>query len=538
MLQFTMALWLATAAAPAADSVPLYDNLGSHHYSITTSEPAAQRYFDQGLRLYYAFNHAESIRSFREAQRLDPDCAMCWWGEALAWGPNINLPMDSAAGVAAYRAIERALAVQDHAAERERALIRALASRYRSVPPADRAALDSAYARATAEVARRYPVDLEAAVLHAESLMDLRPWDYWVGEDRPAPGMEVALAELERVMEANPDHPGACHFFIHAVEEVHPDRAVPCAERLAALMPGAGHVVHMPGHIYIRAGRYMDAVRANHHALHADETYIRDQRPGMSMYTAGYYPHNYDFLAFAETMTGRSGEAVGAARRLAELVPAEMLGLPGYGFLQHWVTRPLQIAIRYGRWQDILDAPAPDPHHRHAGAMWHYARGRALAATGQVEDGARHLASLTEIASDPAMREHRLEFNTSAMVLAIAVEVLAGKLALASGDVAGSLTHLRQAVRNEEALVYGEPPEWTIPARQDLGAALLFAGRPEEAEIVYRQDLARFRENGWSLAGLHQALLAQGHVADAEQVDARFRRAWEAADVEIAGSVF
>ncbi|MEJ2503613.1 MAG: hypothetical protein P8177_09945, partial [Gemmatimonadota bacterium] len=354
----------------------------------------------------------------------------------------------------------------------------------------------------------------------------------------PAGGMATALSHLERAIDADDQHPGACHFFIHAVEAVYPERAVECAERLAGLMPGAGHLVHMPGHIYIRVGRYMDAVEANHHAVHADETYIRDQRPGVGMYTAGYYPHNYDFLSFAESMTGRSDEAMAAAEKLAELVPSEMLGQPGMGFLQHWRARPLQMAIRYGRWDHILAQPAPDPAHRHTRAMWHYARGRALAATGDAEAAGRELEALREIASDPARKDHRLEFNTSADVLVIGVEVLAGKIALARGDEEAALRHLRQAVANEDALLYGEPPEWSVPTRQDLGAALLAADRPAEAEEVFRQDLERFRENGWSLTGLAGAVRAQGRTEEAAKLEARRDAAWAHASVAVDTPVF
>lgn len=524
---------VALMTGAAADTVPLYDNLGDHHYAITTANPKAQAYFDQGLRLYYAFNHQEGIRSFREAQRLDPTCAMCWWGEALAWGPNINLPMDSASGVAAYAAIQRALAVRDHASPRERALIDALATRYTKIPPSDRAHLDSAYSRAMAGVVRQYPDDLEAAVLYAESLMDLRPWNYWTAEGEAQPGMQAALDHLLRATAANPKHPGACHFYIHAVEAVHPDRAVACAERLAGLMPGAGHLVHMPGHIYIRVGRYLDAIQANKHAVHADETYIRDQQPGMGMYTAGYYPHNYDFLAFAETMTGRSAQAVAAADNLATLVPRDLLREPGMSFLQHWLTRPLQVRIRFSRWDEILAAPAPPPDLRHARAMWHYARGRALAAKGDAAAAGAELARVRAAQADPALQGVRLEFNEAQAVLGVAANVLAGRIAEARGDYEEAIDRLTEAVRLEDAMNYGEPPEWTVPVRQDLGDVLLAAGRANEAERVYRKDLDRFRENGWSLWGLARALRAQGRAAEAGEVEKRFERAWAESDVSL-----
>ena len=541
MLLPTLALALValgqSGSAPA-DTVPLYGGLGDHHRDITTSTPAVQAYFDQGLRLYYAFNHAEAIRAFREAQRLDSLCAMCFWGEALAWGPNINAAMDSAGGVAAHVASMRALAVRSHGSEVERALIGALALRY--APPAHvtaaRAALDSAYATAMAEVARTYPGDQDVAVLYSESLMDLRPWNYWTRDGALQPGMANAISRLERVMESNPKHPGACHFYIHAVEAAHPERALPCAERLAALMPGAGHIVHMPGHIYVRVGRYADAVKANEHAVHADESYIRDQRPGVGVYTAGYYPHNYDFLAFAAAMAGRATEAVGAADRQASIVPTEMLRVPGMAFLQSHITRHMQLRVRFARWNEILRAPSPPEDLPHAVAMWHYARGRALVATGKIREADVELARVHDAVADPRLAGVKLEFNESPTILSIAEQVLAGDIAYARGERDAAIRHLRAAAEIEDGLAYGEPPDWTVPVRHDLGAALLAAGRAAEAERAYREDLRRFPGNGWSLLGLSQALRAQGRSSESDRAFAEFRRAWSASDVEIASS--
>jgi len=528
------------AVGAASDTVPLYDNLGDYHRQITTTVPAAQKYFDQGLRLYYAFNHPEAIRAFRAAQQLDSLCAMCYWGEALAWGPNINMPMDSAGGVAARASLQRALALRSRASKVERGLIDALDARY--APPeqaaAPRAALDSAYATAMAGVARAHARDQDVAVLYGESLMDLRPWDYWTADGSLQPGMDAALSRLERVVASNPRHPGACHFYIHAVEAAHPERAVPCAERLAALMPGAGHIVHMPGHIYIRVGRYMDAVRANEHAVHADETFIRDQRPGTSVYTASYYPHNFDFLAFAAAMAGRAEQAMGAADRQASVISAAMLTAPGMTFLQHHITRRLQVRVRFGRWDEILATPAPSGELPHAAGMWHYARGRALAATGKLDEAEAELALVHAAATDPRLAGVRLEFNESPAILGIAEHLLAGSIAGARSDHAAAVTHLREAAALEHGLTYGEPPDWTVPVRHDLGAALLAAGRAPEAEQVYREDLKRFPDNGWSLLGLSQALRAQGRTAEADRAMAGFRRAWSAADVEISSSRF
>jgi tetratricopeptide (TPR) repeat protein len=524
------ALW-ACAQDETASAVPLYDNLGDHHYEVTTVVPLAQSYFDQGLRLYYAFNHEEGIRAFREAQRLDPNCAMCFWGEALAWGPNINLPMDASAGIAAYEARQKALSVREHASPREQAFIDALALRYAPEPPDDRGDLDLEYSDAMAGVAARYPDDHEAQVLYAESLMDLRPWDYWTEAGDPQPGIADALSSLQRVIDADERHPGGCHFFIHAVEKLYPDRAVECAERLANLMPGAGHLVHMPGHIYVRVGRYRDAVAANEHAVHADETYISDQMPGMGMYTAGYYPHNYDFMAFAAMMIGRSATAIESAEKVSTLIPEEMFGAPGMDFLQHWTIRPLLVRIRFARWDELLDVPAPPESQPHARAIWHYARGRALAATGDASGAAEELGELRTIMAGQGVSGLKMEYNQSADLLAIAERILSGWIDVAAGRFDSAVVSLEEAVRREDALLYGEPPEWTVPTRQDLGAVLLLAERPVEAEAVFREELAKFRDNGWSLAGLASALQAQGRVEEAEEVEVHFQRVWETADV-------
>lgn len=530
-------LFAAATGAGAQDAgVPLYDDLGDHHYAVTTSVPEAQRYFDQGLRLYYAFNHAEAVRAFGEAARLDPRCAVCHWGTALAYGPNINLPMDSASAVAAYDALRRAQALAEHASPKERALIDALAARYASPPPADRAGLDSAYARAMSEVVERYPDDPEARALYAEALMDLSPWYYWERDGTPRPRTQELLAQLERVIADDPDHPGANHFYIHAVEAVDPERAVPMAERLAGLMPGAGHLVHMPGHIYVRVGRYADAIRANEHAVHADETFIQDQSPAFGVYTAGYYPHNYDFMAFAASMIGRSEQAIHAAERMAEIAPEEMLRAPGMTFLQHHRTRHLQFKVRFGRWDEILAAPAPPEDLPHARGIWHYARGRALAATGDLAGAEAELARLRAVAGDPSLAEARLEFNSPVTVLEIAAEVLAGHVAAERDDFTDAVAHLREAARLEDGMVYGEPPEWTVPVRQELGMVLLDAGRPAEAERAFREDLERFPENGWSLHGLARALRAQGRAAEADAAMERFRTIWRDADVQLAAS--
>ena len=515
----------AVHEAPGAP--PLYDDLGSHEYPITAAGGAVQEYFDQGLRLYYAFNHAEAIRSFQRAQELDQRCAMCWWGEALAWGPNINLPMDEPSGRAAFAAIREAMARRNHVTAKERDLIEALAVRYEADPPEDRARLDRAYADAMTELAARYPDDAEVRVLHAEAMMDLSPWDYWTEDAEPRAGIDDALAGLQHVQAIDANHPGACHFYIHAVEKLFPERAVACAERLAGLMPGAGHLVHMPGHIYIRVGRYHDAVRANEHAIHADETYIQDQRPGMGMYTAGYYPHNYDFLAFASMMIGRGDASISAADRVADLLPKELFGTPGMDFLQHWSARPLLFRIRFERWDEILATPAPPSGQPHALAMWRYAQGRALAAQGDVSGANAELEGVRRILRSGALEGTRMEFNQSPDLIAIAERVLSGRVAAAAGRFGDAVDALTEAGALEDGLLYGEPPEWSIPTRHDLGEVLLDAGRPADAERAFRADLDHFPGNGWSLRGLSEALGAQGRAAEAAAVDVQFREVWE-----------
>ncbi|MCP9928093.1 hypothetical protein [Cyanobium sp. CH-040] len=506
---------------------PLYDNLGSHHYPLSIRDPRAQAYFDQGLRLYYAFNHQEAIRAFRHAAALDPSCALCHWGEALAWGPNINLPMDREAGLMAWAALQRARATLASASAKERDLIQALSVRYVADPAEERSSLDAAWAEALRQLVSRYPDDMDLRTLHVEALMNLSPWHYWNKDGSARETTGEILQQLETVLQTAPNHPGANHFYIHAIEEVHPERAVQAAERLAGLMPGAGHIVHMPGHIYVRVGRYRDAITANEHAIHADETYIRDQRPGFGMYLAGYYPHNYDFLAFAASMIGLRDQALAATETMRTLSPKEMLRAPGMTFLQHHRTRHLQMKVRFSQWESILAEPAPAADLGHARGLWAYARGRALIARGELEEARRRLADLRALAGDPELSAQRLEFNTSGTVLAIAADVLEAHLAAADGDVRSARRHFIHAVSLEDGMVYGEPPEWTVPVRQDFGVFLLEVGEDAAAERIFREDLKRFPANGWSLDGLARSLRGQGRLREAQVTSAELRRTWE-----------
>jgi tetratricopeptide (TPR) repeat protein len=519
------------AVAAPADSIPLWDGLGDHHHRITTRSALSQRYFDQGLRFLYAFDHPDAIRSFRLAQRLDPSCAMCSWGEALALGPNINVPMDAASGVAAHAAIRRAESLAAQATPRERAYVAALATRYGAAPTAMRKALDTAYSRAMARLHRADPVDDDAAVLYAESEMLLGPWDYWMPRGRAKPHGARALATLASIVRRAPRHAGACHFFIHVVEAAYPERAVPCAERLPALMPGAGHVVHMPAHVYIRVGRYADAIERNVHALHADEPHLAEM-PADGVYRLALHPHNAHFLSFAASMIGRSAQALDAAEQTRAKTDTTMLRAPGLGALQHYYMMPMLANVRFARWDAVLAEPEPAEDLPYPRALRHYARALARIASGDATGGDVELASLRRLRTDDRLKAVTIwDLNTSTALLEIAQAAVEGELAAARRDWNSALAALRRAVASEDALTYDEPPPWYLPARQQLGRVLLSAGRAAQAESVFRQDLLRHPENGWSLAGLAGSLRAQGKLADAARAEARFRRAWATADV-------
>ena len=524
------ALLLVTPSLLAQQAPPpLYKDLGTHHKAVETRVPLAQQYFDQGLRLVYGFNHAEAIRSFTRATELDPACAMCWWGIAYAYGPHVNAGMDSASGVKAYEATQKALTQSRKGSPSEQAYIRAISARYAAVPPANRAKFDSAYTQAMAEVAHKYPNDLDAAALYAESLMDLRPWNYWTRDGKPYPGTETIVQQLEQVIARNPEHPAACHYYIHAVEAVNPQKAVPCAERLARLMPGVGHMVHMPAHIYIRVGKYKEAAASNVHAIHTDETFIEGQKP-TTVYSLAYYPHNIHFLAFASTMSGQSAQALEAARTLKGKVNLDVARqVP---MLQEMVPYYVLTLTTFGRWDDVLAEPLPPADIRAPLAMAYYARGVAYAAKGKPAEAQTALDTVKAIdAATPADAPEKTPIS-------IAPHALMGEIATRSGKLDEGIAHFREALKIEDAGLYFEPPKWYYPIRQSLGAALLRAGRSAEAEAVYREDLKRFPENGWSLFGLATALRAQKKSSEAAAVEQRFSKAWSAADIKLAASRF
>lgn len=522
-------LLLATVLRAQESPVRLYTDLGTHHRAISTKVPLAQQYFDQGLRLVYGFNHAEAIRSFTRAAELDPSCAICWWGVAYAYGPHVNAGMDSAGGAAAYEASQKAIKLSARASKWEDAWIHAVAARYGPMPTADRAKLDSAYARAMGNVVKKYPNDLDAASLYAESLMDLRPWNYWTPDGKPYPGTTEIVRQLERVIAKNPQHPAACHYYIHAVEAVNPQAAVPCAERLAKLMPGVGHMVHMPAHIYIRVGRYADAAESNVHAIHTDETFIEGQKQP-TLYSLGYYPHNIHFLAFASSMAGRSAQAIETAKALKSKVNLDVARQAT--MLQEMVPYYVLTLTTFGKWDDVLAEPLPPSDLRMPLALAYYARGVAYAAKGQMAEAQTALDTVMAIdAATPATAETKAPVS-------IAVHALMGEMAARGGNLDGGIAHFREALKIEDAGIYFEPPKWYYPIRESLGATLLKAGRNAEAEAVYREDLKRFPENGWSLFGLAAALKAQGKTDESAAVEKRFAAAWARADVTLVASRF
>ncbi len=521
---------------------PLFDGMGKHHHPITTSDPDAQRYFDQGLVIDFAFNHAESARSFRAAQKLDPECAMCYWGEALALGPNINVTSNGKVVMSdderrtAYAAIQKAVALQDQErlTEVERDYIDALATRYNGDPSTDREPLDQAYVDAMRKLHHKYPGDDDAASLFAESMMNTMPWDYWLDPESPKPLTEEVLAALESVLERNPEHPLAIHLYIHAVEASStPERAEAPADTLRDLVPGAGHLVHMPSHIYWRVGRYADASEANVMAAAVDEAYIAACN-AQGFYPAAYYPHNIHFLWAASSMEGRSAVAIDAARKVAANVRLEMIDeFPGVEFFN---TIPLLALVQFGRWDDVLAEPAPPAHLEYSQAIWHYARAAAYAKQGKLDDARAEHAKLVPLREETDVVFLDSIYYPATMLLTIADALVQGEIAMAEDRHDDAIAHFTLAVETQDQLPYTEPPFWYYPTRHTLGKALLTAGRSAEAEEVYMTDLEQYPRNGWALYGLMQALEAQGK--DASEVRGRFEKIWAQADVTLTASRF
>ena len=527
------------AATPAVESpAPVAQRLSGlgdrHHHAITTSSPEAQAYFDQGLRLLYAFNHDEATRAFTECTRIDPGAAMCFWGIALAAGPNYNSPVDAERDRRAWQAIQQARALAPKATPAEQDYIATLAVRHTSEAPTERQALDVAYADAMRMLAKRHPDDLDAQVLFAESMMDLRPWDLWSNAGEPRPGTLEIVATLEGVLQRDPNHPGANHYYIHAVEaSKQPERGIASAGRLGAIAPAAGHLVHMPSHIYMRVGQYDAAAAVNEKAIAADREYIAQAKPS-GEYPMMYYPHNIDFLWAAAAMDGQSAKALSAARDLASLGGPELLHhMP---MLEYVPATPTFVMARFGQWDAILAEPEPPQEFAYWSALWHYARGLAYTRKGDLAKAEAEQERVAKAATEMPADRKIMIVNSAKTLLEIAAHDLAGEIAAVQGKTDLAVRELGRAVELQDGLRYMEPPPWYFPERQALGAVLLKAGRARQAEAVYREDLARHPENIWSLRGLEASLRAQKKTREADAVEARFAKAATRADVQLASS--
>lgn len=523
-------------AAQWAQGAQIFDGLGEFQRKVTTSSGEAQRYFDQGMRYLWAFNHDESSRSFAKAAELDPACAMCWWGLALTVGPNYNVPF--MAGPRAKVAFESEQIAQKDAAAAQRveqALIAALGKRYPNAQPLDpsnEGPVLTAYAQAMKEVAAEFPEDLDVQTLYAESMMNLNAWKLWSLDGKPAPGTTEIVATLEKVLKKDPQHPGANHYYIHAMEaSPHPEAAVASAERLRGMMPAAGHLVHMPAHIMQRVGRYEEASEANRKGAEADVAYFGKTKP--LDYYAMYLGHNYQFLAFSAAMEGRKAETLEAARQSRATIPDEMLlGMPGVD----WVIGGVYFAkVRFGLWDEMLADAAPNPKLPGLTGAYLFGKGMALTAKGKLDEAKSVIEQIDKLAAaTPA--DYGAGYNSARDMFAIASLVTRARVADAEGRSDDAIRLLREAVAKEDQTAYDEPADWFFPVRHGLGAQLLKAGKAADAEVVYREDLKRHPDNGWALFGLKQSLAAQKRSAEAGKADEEFREAWKRADVQLTSS--
>lgn len=517
---------IKAALSAATDKTPLYDNLGSLHMPITTGVPEAQSYFDQGVRLSYAFNHAEARRAFREGQRLDPSCAMCFWGEALVLGPNINAPMspdDVAPAIAAIAAAQKLGGGTD----KEKDLIQALAARYSPDPKADRAPLDAAYAQAMTKVASRFSDDENIASFAAEAIMDTQPWDYWSGAagSRTTKGRaSEAIALVEGVLAKNPDHAGSIHLYIHLMEASdHPEKAEPFADRLGGQEPGAGHLVHMPGHIYLRVGRYLDSLKSNQQAVKVDEAFFArvDDR---SIYRGAYYPHNVHFVLVSAQMAGDGKTALDAANKLATVISDETAATVAW--TQPVKAAPYYAHVQFGVPDAVLALPDPGNTFPFVKGNWHYARGVALATKGDLEGAGREADAIEAIANTA-----NLSFLIDNLVpgddlLHIARHIVLARIAAQKGYDSSAIDELRQAVALQDLLPYQEPPYWYYPVRQSLGAAYLKAGRAKEAVATFKTALKETPNNGWAIYGLSEAQKKLGDASGLKASETALSKTW------------
>lgn len=519
---------------------PLFEGMGTFHREITTASPDAQKYFDQGMVLAFGFNHAESIRSFRAAQKLDPSCAMCFWGEALATGPNINVTskgravMSPGDRAAAYKAVKRASALKGNATTAEQALIEALETRYSADFEAAREPQDIAYAEAMGAYVAAHPSDDDAAAMYAEAWMNTMPWDYWSADGEPKPDTVKVISALETILARTPDHPLALHLYLHAVEaSADAGRAEDEADRLYTLVPGSGHLVHMPAHIFWRVGRYEDAAEANIQAAKVDEAYIA-QCNAQGFYPALYYPHNVHFLWAAASMSGQSALALETAQKLSDNVRIEQI--KEFPTIEFFKTVPMLAHVQFAKWTEILAMDAPPADLDYSNAIWHYARGVALARSGQPALAIAEQAELAKVKDTVQIQFMDTNDYPASLLLNIADKLLLGEIANAKGDSEGSVALFEEAVSLQDSLPYTEPPFWYYPTRQSLGEALMKAGRYADAEAVYRTDLEQYPHNGWSMAGLATALELQGESEEAMHLRHHFEKVWENADIDITAS--
>ena len=519
---------------------PLFDGMGDHTHPITTNNKYVQRYFDQGLTIDFAFNHAESARSFRAGQTLDPNCAMCFWGEALALGPNINVTSNGSVimadqeRLAAYEAIQKAVSLKNKVSEKERDFIDALATRYNGDTASPRGPLDLAYAEAMRELSNKYPEDDDAASLFAESLMNTMPWDYWIDADSPKPLTVEAIEILEKVMARNPRHPMALHLYIHAVESSsQPERAEAAADILLDLVPGAGHLVHMPSHIYWRVGRYADASESNIMAAAVDEAYIAACN-AQGFYPAAYYPHNIHFLWASSSMEGRSEIAIEAGEKVAKNVRLEMIDqFPGVEFFK---TVPMLSLVQFGLWDRVLELDPPAERLEYANAIWHYARSVAYSNKGNIESAQKEREMIESLKDTNDVLHLDSIYYPASMLLEIADSLALGEIAISNNDYQSAIQYFANAVSVQDALPYTEPPFWYYPTRLSLGKAYLLSDQADEAEVVFKENLKRYPRNGWALYGLIQALETQNK--DSSIVQKQFDIIWQNADVELTSSRF
>lgn len=516
---------------------PLFTNIGTHHFSVTTSSELAQKYFDQGVILAYGFNHEEAFRSFNEVARLDSSCAMAFWGMAYVLGPNINLPMDSGVVQTSYEAIQKAITLLDNETQREKDYVTALSKRYSSEKLEDRSPLDQTYSDAMRELANKYPDDLDASTMFAESIMDLHPWDYWQKDGIAQPWTSEILSTLERVIGKDPNHHGANHLYIHAVEaSKNPGQGLASADRLKFLAPGAGHLVHMPAHIFIRIGKYHEGSLANMRAVKSDEAYI-NQCNQQGFYPLSYYPHNYHFLWATATLEGDSKTAIDAAINTSQKPPDSLMDVCGYQTLQHFAAIPLYAYVTFGKWDEILKYPEPQDKRPYLKSVWHYARAMALIAKSNLTEAQKEVTELEILRNNKSIEDLSIwGINSAGNLIKIAYEVIRGELEAKKKNYYNAITYLKKAVELEDQLRYDEPPTWFYPCRQNLGAVLLESGQYAEAQKVYEENLKEIPENGWGLFGLYQAYLKQNKVDEANAVHKRFKEAWKYSDITLTSS--